>query len=226
MSSVFGATSATSNQDTSIDAVRQNPNVSDAMQLENNFIQLMVAQIQNQDPTNPLDSTQFLDQYSAMSQVKSLENMTNVSKSNLVLMDNIQMLAASSLVGKDVHVTAEAINLGDAKVEGQFTLNHNASDVVVTLTDATGTRREISLGAQTPGQVEFALDRAVLGLVPGRYSISISTPQGENPAAEIKGRVENVRVTANGPELDIAGLGQVPFYNITAFGQIALNDLY
>ena len=48
---------------------KQAVNVSDATQMENNFISLMVAQIKYQDPTKPVDSTEFLNQFSAMSQV-------------------------------------------------------------------------------------------------------------------------------------------------------------
>src|SRR5690606_28804764 len=87
-------------------------NVSDATQMENNFINLMVAQIQNQDPTKPIDSTEFLNQFSAMSQVKSMENMTSLSKSNLVLMDNLQTLTAAGLVGQEVKVAADSLDVG------------------------------------------------------------------------------------------------------------------
>src|SRR5690606_40650779 len=44
--------------------------VSEAGQLSNQFITLMVAQIQNQDPTNPVDSNQFVEQYATISQVQ------------------------------------------------------------------------------------------------------------------------------------------------------------
>ena len=84
-------------------------NLSDAQQMENNFITLMVAQINNQDPTKPVDSTEFLNQFSAMSQVKSMENMATISKSNLVLMDNMQTLTAAGLVGQEVRVSSPSV---------------------------------------------------------------------------------------------------------------------
>src|SRR5690606_10942912 len=58
------------------DAPRAAVNLSDLSEMENNFITLMVAQIKTQDPTNPVDSAEFLQQYAAMSQVKSMENMS------------------------------------------------------------------------------------------------------------------------------------------------------
>ncbi|MGN0922023.1 MAG: flagellar hook capping FlgD N-terminal domain-containing protein [Cellvibrio sp.] len=225
MSNVLGV-GANQNSYSIDDGIKQAVNVSDATQLENNFITLMVAQIQNQDPTSPLDSTEFLNQYSAMSQVKSLENMANVSKSNLVLMDNIQTLAASSLVGKDVSVSASSLILGDKPLSGSFSLNHNSVDTRLVLTDGLGQKTEVVLNAQSLGKHQFSINPQQLGLAPGAYSVAIETSSGESPFIEVKGRVNNVRVTTQGPELDIDGIGQVPFYNITEFGQVALNDLY
>ena len=95
--------------------------VSEAGQLSNQFITLMVAQIQNQDPTNPMDSTQFVEQYATISQVQSLENMTKLQQSSLVLADNLQMLTAASLVGQSVTVHADSLQL-DGKVDAQFDL--------------------------------------------------------------------------------------------------------
>ena len=108
------------------EAVKQSVNVSDATQLENNFLTLMVAQIQNQDPTKPVDSTEFLNQFAAMSQVKSLENMASLSKSNLVLLDNLQTLTAAGLVGQGVKVATEPLELGADKVKGEINLEHAA----------------------------------------------------------------------------------------------------
>ena len=52
------------------EAVKQSVNVSDATQLENNFLTLMVAQIQNQDPTKPVDNFQYVQQMAMFAQVE------------------------------------------------------------------------------------------------------------------------------------------------------------
>lgn len=200
-------------------SVAKNVNVSDATQMENNFITLMVAQIQNQDPTNPVDSSQFLSQYSAMSQVKSLENMSELSKNNLVLLDNLQTLTASGLVGQEVNVSVESLQLDGAPVKGQLNLGYASSPTVITLTSASGQKTEVQLGAQVAGKVNFTIDPTALGLAPGKYTIAATSSSGEYPAVEVTGTVKGVRVSANGPVLDVAGAGSVPFYNITEFGQ-------
>src|SRR5690606_40555147 len=84
------------------EAPRPAGNVSDAAQMENTFITLMTAQIANQDPTKPMDSNEFLSQFAAMSQVKSMENMAALTRNNMILTDNLQTLAAAGLVGQEV----------------------------------------------------------------------------------------------------------------------------
>lgn len=201
------------------EAVKQSVNVSDATQLENNFLTLMVAQIQNQDPTKPVDSTEFLNQFAAMSQVKSLENMASLSKSNLVLLDNLQTLTAAGLVGQEVKVAAGQLELGVDKVRGEINLEHAAGKLALVVTDSNGVKKEIDLGSQAPGRVPFELDPKALGLAPGSYKVEVKSDSGEYPKVEVAGRVTQVRVSAEGPVLEVVGVGSVPFYNITEFGQ-------
>lgn len=201
------------------EAVKQSVNVSDATQLENNFLTLMVAQIQNQDPTKPVDSTEFLNQFAAMSQVKSLENMASLSKSNLVLLDNLQTLTAAGLVGQEVKVATEQLELGVDKVRGEINLEHAAGKLALVVTDSNGVKKEIDLGSQAPGRVPFELDPKALGLAPGSYKVEVKSDSGEYPKVEVAGRVTQVRVSAEGPVLEVIGIGSVPFYNITEFGQ-------
>lgn len=224
MSSVANNTSA--NNSYSIDQIaNQTVNVSDATQMENNFISLMVAQIQNQDPTKPIDSTEFLNQFSAMSQVKSMENMTSLSKSNLVLMDNLQTLTAAGLVGQEVKVAVDSIDVKTDSISGQLNLVHAAGAVDVKLTDSNGISKTLSLGAQTPGLVPVTINPVALGLAPGKYSVEVISDSGEYPTLEVNGLVGNVRVSAEGPVLEVAGAGSVPFYKITEFGQAPLAGL-
>ena len=201
------------------EAVKQAVNVSDATQLENNFLTLMVAQIQNQDPTKPVDSTEFLNQFAAMSQVKSLENMASLSKSNLVLLDNLQTLTAGGLVGQEVKVATERLELGADKARGEVNLEHAAGKLALVITDSNGVKKEIDLGSQAPGRVPFELDPKALGLAPGSYKVEVKSDSGEYPKVEMAGRVTQVRVSAEGPVLEVIGVGSVPFYNITEFGQ-------
>ncbi|UUD64903.1 flagellar hook assembly protein FlgD [Pseudomonas seleniipraecipitans] len=201
-------------------------NVSDAVKMENNFIALMVAQIQNQDPTSPVDNTEFLNQFSAMSQVKSLENMAALSQSNLVLLDNLQTLTAAGLVNQEVKVAVESLSLDGSTVKGSINLQHASATTHVQLTDSNGVVIKIDLGSQAPGNVPFTIDPAALGLRPGTFKVEVVTASGELPAVEVAGVVSRVRVGESGPVLDIEGVGSVPFYTLTEFGQSRTAGLF
>lgn len=207
------------------DAIQPNVKVSDATEMENNFIALMVAQIKNQDPTKPVDSTEFLNQFSAMSQVKSMENMTALSRNNLVLMDNLQTLTAAGLVGQEVSATVESINFTDQPVRGQINLQHAAGATAMTITSSTGATTVVKLGAHAAGAFPFELDPAALKLAPGQYTVAVETDSGEYPKVEVKGLVSHVKTSPEGPVLDIAGAGAIPFYLITGFGQASSKGL-
>ena len=51
---------------------------SNGAEMQNTFIQLMVAQIKNQDPTKPVDSSEFLSQFATMSHVQIMEKMAQM----------------------------------------------------------------------------------------------------------------------------------------------------
>src|SRR5690606_27332534 len=141
------------------------------------------------------------------------------SRSNLVLLDNLQTLAAAGLVEQEVKVAADSVALGGGPLRGQLTLQHASAKTVLELTDANGIKTAVQLGSQAPGAVPFEIDPQALGLAPGQYRIEALSDSGEYPKVEVAGRVTKVRVGNEGPVLDVEGVGSVPFYTITEFGQ-------
>ena len=194
---------------------------SDASEMQNTFIQLMVAQIRNQDPTKPVDSSEFLSQFASMSQVQSLEKMSLLTQNNMVLLENLQYLSAAGLVGQTVKVRADELDLDDQPVQAEVELEHSANELVAILTDANGVKTEIPLPASEPGRVAFEVDPEKLGLKPGKYDIEVKSASDETLVVEVKGKVSNVRLGADGPVLDVVGVGSVPFYEITEFSSEA-----
>ena len=195
---------------------------SNGAQMQDTFIQLMVAQIKNQDPTNPVDSSEFLSQFATMSQVQSLEKMSFLTENNMVLLENLQYLSASTLVGQTVKVSTSELNLKDQPVQAEVELKHSASELMAVLTDANGVKTEIPLPASEPGRVQFDIDPLALGLKPGKYDIEVKTASGESLKVEVKGKVSNVRLGSDGPVLNVEGVGDVPFYKITEFSEASL----
>ncbi|MCQ2598390.1 MAG: flagellar hook assembly protein FlgD [Treponema sp.] len=77
---------------------------------KDDFLKLLITQLQNQDPTSPMEDTQFISQ---MAQFSSLEQMTNMSTSFSKLAALMNSQEAFSTLGKTVE-----LNVGDANVSG------------------------------------------------------------------------------------------------------------
>ncbi|QXO18272.1 MULTISPECIES: flagellar hook assembly protein FlgD [Vibrio] len=193
-----------------------------ASSLQNEFISLMVAQIQNQDPLNPLDGTEYVSQLAQFSQVQSTENMTSLMQNSMVLLDNMQVLSTAGLVGQTVLVSANQFELGaEAPQSGKVELEYASSQVNLLITDEFGQSTKLPLGAHPAGDVDFTIDPQELGLKPGSYQVTVEVQDGQaSPNVLLAGAVEQVRIPSNGgsPLVNIAGLGSIPFYQITQFG--------
>ncbi|AHK18573.1 MULTISPECIES: flagellar hook assembly protein FlgD [Yersinia pseudotuberculosis complex] len=190
-------------------------------QLNNQFMTLLVAQIKNQDPLNPADGTEFVSQMAQLSQVQATENMAKLLKSNTVQMAKMQTMAAANLVGQQVMVESNEITLDKASVAGRLTLKQPAPTLLLHVTDMLGHKQVIDLGKQPAGPVNFTLDPVAAKLQPGQYQISAVSGSGEELIPlEVAGKVNNVRISPQGgaPQLNIAGLGEVSYRQITQFG--------
>lgn len=190
-------------------------------ELNNQFMKLLVAQIQNQDPLNPMDGTEFVSQMAQLSQVQSTENMAKMLQSNTVQMERVQAMATANLVGQQVMVESDEVELGTQIQNGRLTLEHAASPLVIHLVDGLGKEHQISLGQQAAGSVNFTLDPAKHNLKPGNYKLSAVSSSGEEfIPLELAGAVNNVRIPQHGgaAQLNVAGVGNVPYHKIKQFG--------
>ncbi len=77
---------------------------------KDDFLKLLITQLSNQDPTSPMEDTQFISQ---MAQFSSLEQMTNMSTSFSKMADFLNSQEAAGTLGKTVE-----LDIGDATVQG------------------------------------------------------------------------------------------------------------
>jgi flagellar basal-body rod modification protein FlgD len=102
------------------------------------FLTLLVAQLQNQDPLNPSDPTEFtaqLAQYSSLEQLMSVnENIENLASTS----QNQQQLSALGLMGREVVVDKGDFQLGDSEVTLGYNLDAQADRVELHVQDSRG----------------------------------------------------------------------------------------
>ncbi|MYM73668.1 flagellar basal body rod modification protein [Duganella sp. FT134W] len=183
------------------------------------FTKLLVAQIQNQDPLSPTDPAQFVQQLTQLSQTESLQNMASITSASASALSSLQVMALGGQVGSDVMISTSSVKLdGTTKVTGQTTLAAASSNTTLVLTGADGVRHEVALGTQAPGVVDFSIDPAKLGLPAGSYTVAVETSSKEVPGINIQGRLNNVRLLANGSvQLNVSNVGDTGSETLSAF---------
>jgi len=118
------------------------------------FLNLLVVQLRNQDPMDPMESAEFSAQ---LAQFSSLEQLTNMNDSMQILIDqqasagNIQ---AVSYIGKHVKALGDAIRITDGKTEGCFfELAGAAAEAVLYISDSNGNAvRTMAMGNLESGE--------------------------------------------------------------------------
>ncbi|RCS70731.1 flagellar hook capping FlgD N-terminal domain-containing protein [Vibrio casei] len=216
---VAGADTSANIQSASTGVSAQEDN--SASSLQNQFLTLMVAQINNQNPLEPQDGTEFVSQLAQFSQVESSENLVKLTQTNQVLLDNLQVLSTSTLVDQNVSVRTDSIQAdGESVINGSIDLSANSNVVNLVITDSKGGEQTISLGANAKGKVDFSLDTEKLGLK-GDYSIKVDVDedQGYSPTTTVNGQINSVIIPSNGGStvLNVQGVGEVPYYEISSF---------
>jgi flagellar basal-body rod modification protein FlgD len=107
---------------------------------ENDFLKLLVAQMQNQDPTNPMDSTQYASQLAQFSSLEQLQNlntsMTQSLNANYALSQSITNSLASNLIGKYVTLGSTIQNNGQGSAEIGYNLPANAKSAEIDIYDS------------------------------------------------------------------------------------------
>ncbi len=222
MTTITGASASVNVQSASTTSTVDS-NANSTQSLYNEFITLMVAQVQNQDPLNPSDGTEYVTQLAQFAQVQSTDNLVMLMANNAVMMDNLQVLTTANLVGQEVSIHTDTIVAdGETTYSGSLELTSASNTVTLELTDSTGNVVQVPLGSHTAGTVDFEIDSEALGLE-GEYTISVVLDDGQNydPDIQLSGIINEVTIPSTGGStiVSVDGIGDVPFYDIGSFGE-------
>jgi flagellar basal-body rod modification protein FlgD len=155
---------------------------------QSDFLSLIIAQMQNQDPTQPADPNQFVNELASLSEVSGINNMDS-SMSNLSSsMQSSQILAGTGLIGRNVLAagTTAALAAGST-VSGAVQAPAGASSVLVQVTDASGALvKTLQVPAQGSGLTAFTWDGTTnsgAAAPPGTYTFAAAAMSGGSPAS-------------------------------------------
>jgi flagellar basal-body rod modification protein FlgD len=180
------------------------------------FLTLLVAQLQNQDPLNPMDNAQVTTQLAQISTVNGINQLNDTVAALSASMGITQSLQAASLVGRDVVVGGSAVDLAGGKAQAGLALASDADSVTVTIADAAGNVvRTLDLGAQKAGSQMFDWDGKTdsgTSAADGHYTYTATaTANGKAVTFDplMVAHVEGVATTPGGVMLQLPYAGQV-----------------
>lgn len=186
---------------------------------QEDFLRLMVAQLQNQDPFNPMENGEFLAQIAQFTTATGVNELQAAFNRFQETMAGDQSLRAAALVDRTVVVESRVGRLNeDAPLSGSVDLPRSVDNMKVQIFTPSGELvREMALGPQSSGNVSFewdGIDRNGKTVPPGQYEVRATTEfMGETIELRtlMSARVDSVQLSSDGrsPTLDLEGIGSV-----------------
>ncbi len=142
------------------------------------FLSLLTTQLQNQDPTSPMDTNQFTSELVQMTSVQQ-QVSTNSNLTQLIaLTQGSQVLQSTALVGKTADVTSSNIALQNGSGELQFNTT-SAEPIAIAITDASGATIKTATLTSAAGANTWkwnGTSDSGNSVADGSYAVAVVTP--------------------------------------------------
>ncbi|MDE2431005.1 MAG: flagellar hook assembly protein FlgD [Burkholderiales bacterium] len=187
-----------------------------AQDAQDKFMTLLVTQMKNQDPLNPMDNAQVTSQLAQLSTVSGIDKLNATVTALNANFQTGQNLQSASMIGHGVLAQGNAINLVDGKSIYGIELPLAADKVDVTIRDSSGVVvRKISVGSLPAGVNALTWDgKTDAGAVAPndvyKFDVSASTAGKDlAPVGLAFGVVSSVTSNAQGVKLNVANVGDI-----------------
>lgn len=184
---------------------------------QEDFLRLMITQLQNQDPMKPMENGDFLGQMAQFSTVSGIENLNNTMSSVTGALSANQALQAASLVERSALVAADSIEVSEGDgISGVIELPEDVEHGVVTIRDANGQEvARIAVENDGTGLARFEWGGSGADDEPGvagQYEVSAEYQSGgnkESVATYLWGEIESVSLFGgtDGMRMTLKGIG-------------------
>jgi flagellar basal-body rod modification protein FlgD len=205
-----------------VSAAAGTPKTKNEAGAEDRFLKLLVAQMQNQDPLNPMDNAQVTSQMAQIQSVNGIEKLNRGIEGLGTQFAQMNALQGAALVGRDVIVPGNAlVSNDDELVQGGFELDGPADSVTVEVLNAAGRVIDtIDLGAQSGGRhgFEWTPGAGVDAAAGSNFRVvakSGTATVGNTPL--MRDRVDAVIAGGDTLTLELRRSGSVPYDRIRAF---------
>lgn len=191
-----------------------------AADTQDRFLKLLVAQMNNQDPLNPMDNAQVTSQMAQIQQVTSLSTL-NTSITGLgTQLGRMQALQSVSLVGREVAVPSNSLQVSNGVAEGSYDLGGAASAVKLEILGPAGNVIDTQqLGAQGSGRQAFSWKAGTMVAEGSAVRYRITATNGTAPVSSTTYTYDKVNAvySENGTlRLNLDRLGSVDYTAVAA----------
>ena len=196
---------------------------------KDDFLKLMIAQLKNQDPMNPMDGTAYsaqLAQFSSLEQLTNLNNnMTQSMETNTTLTQSINNTMVATLIGKDVRVSGSNLTLaGQSEITFDYNLPQTAASVTVSIYNSSGSVvKKITSAPNSLGDNKLSWDLSDNNgtkLSKGSYTYKVEAVDSNGKSITTtpyqEGTITGVRYTDSGTVILVDGAE----YSISSIAEI------
>ncbi len=190
---------------------------------KNEFMELMIAQLNNQNPLEPQDNGEFISQLAQFSSLEEMQGLTSTVEDVASQFRSSQALQASAMVGKTVLAPSDVGILGtDGTISGTIEVPASTGGLRVSIQSLSGELiRQIDLGSAEAGIQSFTWDGKDgngNALPQGTYQIVAEasyTDGTEQLATMVSANVDSVSLGSNGSiTLNLAGMGSIALSDV------------
>jgi flagellar basal-body rod modification protein FlgD len=222
--SAANSIASTSSSSSSSSSNSSTSSTSDAAGSQNYFLTLLVAQMNNQDPLNPMDSSEVTSQLAQINTVQGIDQLSTQLTSLLASVSATQTTSDTALIGQQVMVPSNSLTLANGSATGAISLPQSTSVTNVLVKNSAGaTIKTIQLGAESAGTVPFSWDGSTDGgaaAAAGNYTFSVQASSGTASVTGSTlslGTVTAVVPGASGasPTLTVGSLGNFSMSQVT-----------
>jgi flagellar basal-body rod modification protein FlgD len=177
------------------------------------FLNLLVGELQNQDPLDPTNSTDFINQLTSYANFDQQQTLNTNLNALATSFNSLLTLNASNYIGKTVEAKADTGTLQNGTVSFGYSLNSAATSVTLTVTDSSGNTVWTGSGTGNSGNNSFTWDgKATDGTQlsdGGQYSLSVTATDSSGNAVSgyttVSGQVTGVDSSSGTPMLTVNG---------------------
>jgi flagellar basal-body rod modification protein FlgD len=191
-----------------------------AADTQERFLKLLVAQMNNQDPLNPMDNAQVTSQMAQIQQVTSLSTLDTSVKNLGLQLGQMQAMQSISLVGREVAVPSDKVRVEDGQVEAAYELDGPAKSVKLEILGPAGNVIDTQeLGAQGSGRQTFSWNAGTLAAEGADLKYRITATNGTAQVASTLYAFDTVKSVYSQDsrlKLDLARLGPIDYANVAS----------